>query len=84
MAGLNDRTDGQQTSAAEILGHAAMMPFLTPRRLVTVYGYLSHLDKRMAASKDTGNGACRSRFAAGVCLMRRSLARPGLCGQRCG
>lgn len=52
MAGLNT-TDltGSQTNAAELLGHAAMMPFLTERRLVVVTGYLSHLDKRMAASK---------------------------------
>ncbi len=58
MAGLNTtELAGGKTSAAEILGHAAMMPFLTPRRLVTVHGYLSHLDKRMAASKGTDSAA---------------------------
>ena len=58
MAGLNttELTAGK-VSAADILGHAAMMPFLAPRRLVLVNGYLSHLDKRMAASKDTDSAA---------------------------
>jgi len=58
MAGLNTTAlAGPKTSAADILGHAAMMPFLAERRLVIVDGYLSYLDKRMAASKDSDSAA---------------------------
>lgn len=49
--------DGQRTDAADLLYHASTMPFLAERRLVIVRGYLSHLDKRMAASKDVDSNA---------------------------
>lgn len=58
MADLNTATlRGEQTSAADILGEASMMPFLAERRLLLVYGYLDHLDKRMAAGKGTDSAA---------------------------
>ena len=58
MADLNMVTlDGPKTSAGEILGYAAMMPFLASRRLVLVEGYLQHLDRRMAQSKSTDSAA---------------------------
>ncbi|MEZ4735600.1 MAG: DNA polymerase III subunit delta [Caldilineaceae bacterium] len=58
MADLNTATlRGEQTSAADILGEASMMPFLAERRLLLVYGYLDHLDKRMAASKSAESAA---------------------------
>jgi DNA polymerase III subunit delta len=58
MAGLNtDELDGSRVDAAELLYRANTMPFLTERRLVIARGYLSHLDKRMAASKGTGSAA---------------------------
>lgn len=57
-ADLNAVTlEGPRSSAAEILGHAAMMPFLAERRLVIVEGYLAHLDRRMAASKSSDSAA---------------------------
>lgn len=58
MADLNTTTlVGSQTDAADILGQASMMPFLAAKRLILVHGYLSHLEKRMAASKGTGSAA---------------------------
>lgn len=48
---------GAQTDAADILGQASMMPFLASKRLLIVRGYLDHLDRRVAASKDTGSAA---------------------------
>jgi DNA polymerase III subunit delta len=58
LAGLNiTDLDGPQTDAADLLGQAGMMPFLAPRRLVIVRGYLAHLDKRLAASKSTDSAA---------------------------
>lgn len=58
MAGLNTATlVGAQSSAGDLLGQAGMMPFLSERRLVIVEGYLSHLDKRMTASKSTESAA---------------------------
>ena len=69
MADLNMATlRGDQCSAADILGEASMMPFLAERRLLLVYGYLDHLDKRMAASKSADSGAHQeaARFLAGV------------------
>jgi DNA polymerase III subunit delta len=58
MADLNTKElDGSQIDAAEILYHANTMPFLCERRLVLVYGYLSYLDGRMAASKGTDSAA---------------------------
>ncbi len=57
-ADLNAVTlDGPKVSAADLLGHTAMMPFLAPRRLVLVDGYLTHLDRRMAASESTDSAA---------------------------
>lgn len=58
MASLNTNVlVGAQTDAAELLGYTGMMPFLSERRLVIVEGYLSHLDKRMAASKSAESAA---------------------------
>lgn len=58
MADLNTATlRGEQASAADILGEASMMPFLAERRLLLVYGYWDHLDKRMAASKSADSAA---------------------------
>ena len=58
MAGLNTvELNGPKMDTAGILGHAATMPFLAPRRLVVVDGYLVHLDRRMAASASTDSAA---------------------------
>lgn len=58
MADLNTATlQGEKVNAADILGEANMMPFLAERRLLLVYGYLDHLDKRMAASKSADSTA---------------------------
>lgn len=58
LADLNiTEMEGAQARAGEILGQAAMMPFLAPRRLILVRGYLAQLDKRMAASKNTDAAA---------------------------
>lgn len=52
LAGLNmAELAGGQTSAAQVLGEAAMMPFLCERRLLIVRGLLDAYEKRMAASK---------------------------------
>ena len=51
------RLDGTQTSAAELLAHASMMPFLAPRRMVIVENFLAHLDRRISASKSTESAA---------------------------
>ncbi len=69
MADLNTATlRGEQTNASSILGEASMMPFLTERRLLLVYGYLDQLDKRMAASKQTDSAAHQeaARFLRGL------------------
>jgi len=69
MADLNTATlRGEQTNAPGILGEASMMPFLTERRLLLVYGYLDQLDKRMAASKQTDSAAHQeaARFLSGL------------------
>ena len=58
LADLNiSEWDGGATNASEILGQAAMMPFLAARRLILVRGYLAHLEKRMSASKSTESAA---------------------------
>lgn len=58
LADLNiSEWEGGATNASEILGQAAMMPFLAARRMVIVRGYLSHLEKRMSASKSTESAA---------------------------
>ncbi|MCB0203374.1 MAG: DNA polymerase III subunit delta [Anaerolineae bacterium] len=43
--------DGRRTTTGEIRHHADAMPFLTPRRLVIVEGYLLQLRRRMRSSK---------------------------------
>lgn len=51
IADLNTaELEGAQTSAAELLAQASMMPFLAERRLLVVRNYLTHLHRRMAAS----------------------------------
>ncbi len=76
MAGLNTtELTGGKTGAADILGHAAMMPFLAPRRLVRVEGYLSYLDKRMAASKDVDSAA----YAEAAVLLEGLPGAPDSC-----
>ncbi len=58
MADLNTATlDGNQLRTADLLGEASMMPFLAPKRLLLVNGFLDSLDKRMAASKGTESAA---------------------------
>jgi DNA polymerase-3 subunit delta len=58
MADLNTSTlQGEGVTAADVLGEASMMPFLTAKRLLLVYGLLDSLDKRMAASKGTDSAA---------------------------
>ena len=55
-------------SAGDILAQAEMMPFLAPRRLIIVRGFLGHLDSRMAQSKDTSGAAYgeAARLLAGI------------------
>ena len=58
MADLNtNMLQGERITAADLLAEASMMPFLTLKRLVLVYGFLENLDKRMAASKGTDSAA---------------------------
>jgi DNA polymerase-3 subunit delta len=58
LADLNiSEWEGSETNANEILGQAAMMPFLALRRLILVRGYLAYLEKRMSASKSTESAA---------------------------
>lgn len=58
MADLNTSTlQGDRVAVADVLGEASMMPFLTVKRLVLVYGLLENLDKRMAAGKGTDSAA---------------------------
>jgi len=58
MADLNTtELVGSQTSVAELLSQANMMPFLAERRQLKVQGMLTHLDKRMSASKGTESAA---------------------------
>jgi DNA polymerase-3 subunit delta len=47
--------EGSKTDPGDILGHAGMVPFLCPRRLIIVRDYLAYLEKRMNQSKDTGS-----------------------------
>jgi DNA polymerase-3 subunit delta len=51
LAGLNTVELSGNQPAPTVLGEAAMMPFLTPRRLLIVRGLLDAYEKRMAASK---------------------------------
>jgi DNA polymerase III subunit delta len=58
LADLNiTEWEGGQSHAGEILGQAAMMPFLALRRLILLRGYLGHLEKRMGASKSNESAA---------------------------
>lgn len=58
MADLNTMVlDDGTIHAADLLAQAAMMPFLSARRLVIVFDMLAQLDRRMAASKGTDNAA---------------------------
>ncbi|MCC6454238.1 MAG: DNA polymerase III subunit delta [Caldilineaceae bacterium] len=58
LADLNiTEWEGGQAQAGEILGQAAMMPFLALRRLILLRGYLGHLEKRMGASKSNESAA---------------------------
>ena len=58
MADLNTTiVEGERIRAADVLAQANMMPFLAPRRLLLVNGYLDQLDKRMAASKNLESAA---------------------------
>lgn len=69
MADLNTTVlEGSKTDAEDILGQASMMPFLAAKRLILVHGYLSHLEKRMSASKGTGSAAHQeaARFVEGL------------------
>lgn len=43
--------DGRRTTVGEIRHHADAMPFLTPRRLVVVEGFLAQLRRRMRSGK---------------------------------
>lgn len=58
LAALNiTEWEAGEASASDILGQAAMMPFLAARRLILLRGYLAHLEKRMSASKSTESAA---------------------------
>ncbi len=57
LADLNTVEVAEQTSPGDLLGQAGMMPFLATRRLIIAPGYLTRLDKRMAASKGTDSPA---------------------------
>ena len=57
MASINTTELNEKTSVGEILAQASAMPFLSERRLVIVRGFLSNLDKRMAASKNPSSAA---------------------------
>jgi len=69
LASLNlVEVNGSQCSAATVLGEAAMLPFLSERRLVVVRGLLDSYDKRLAASK-SGDAAIYgelARFLEGI------------------
>lgn len=76
MADLNTAEySGAQANAAELLGQASMMPFLTERRLIIANAYLEQLDKRMAASKGTDSAA----HAEAERLVRDLPAVPATC-----
>ncbi len=57
-ADLNAVTiEGYKSSSRDILGQASMMPFLAPRRLIVVVGYLSYLQRRMSQSQGDDSAA---------------------------
>ncbi|MBV7333059.1 DNA polymerase III subunit delta [Chloroflexi bacterium TSY] len=58
LADLNfTELEGASTNAGEILGSASMMPFLAPKRLFVIRGYLTQLDRRMSSSKSSDSAA---------------------------
>ena len=58
LAGLNvAELEGGRTAVADLLGQAAMMPFLAERRLIIARGLLAHLDQRMAQSTNPDSAA---------------------------
>jgi DNA polymerase-3 subunit delta len=58
MADLNTTVFGESsTRPADLLAQASMMPFLSARRMVIANDLLTHLDRRMAASKGTDSAA---------------------------
>lgn len=57
LASLNIAELGPPLTPARLLAEASLMPFLAPKRLLIVRGYLDSLDKRMAASKTPGGAA---------------------------
>lgn len=76
MADLNTTVlTAPQTSGSDILGEASMMPFLAAKRLVMVHGYLSNLDKRAAAGKESSSSA----HLEAADFFERLLALPDTC-----
>jgi len=49
--------DGSRISAADLLYHTGMMPFLAERRLVVVRGYLKSLEARLGTAKTPNKAA---------------------------
>jgi DNA polymerase-3 subunit delta len=57
LADLNTVEVAEQTAPGDLLGQAGMVPFLAARRLIIAPGYLTQLDKRMAASQGKDSAA---------------------------
>ena len=57
LADLNTSELSEQTSPADLLGQAGMMPFLTARRLIITQGYWARLEKRLNASESKESAA---------------------------
>lgn len=76
LASLNT-TDltGERVTAADILAHASMMPFLCERRLVLAGGYLSALSKRMKQSQSEESAA----YAEAATLLGGLASVPETC-----
>ncbi len=76
LAGLNIVELGaSQVEPVRLLAEASLMPFLAPKRLLIVRGYLDALDKRMAASKTPGSAA----FGEAADLLTRLPDAPESC-----
>ena len=76
LASLNIAELGpSQVGPVRLLAEASLMPFLAPRRLLIVRGYLDSLDKRMAASKLPGGAA----FQEAADLLARLRTVPDTC-----
>ena len=73
-AGLNISEFEANSSASDIAGIAAMMPFLAEKRLVIVRGYLDALERRLVASKKNDSAAHHE-----VAYLLEEL--PGLAGE---